>query len=214
MSSLLPYFQENTLEAGIDEVGRGCLFGNVFISAVIMPADIEQPPIHINDSKKLSRNQREILRQYIEENAIDFAVVSLTPAEIDSHNILQATMKGMHKAIDELHIKPELLLVDGNHFNLYRDSEGNIIPHQTIIEGDGKYISIACASILAKTYHDEYINQLCEEHPELDEMYDLMNNMGYGTAKHIKGIETNGITEYHRKTFGICKEYAKRNDEL
>jgi len=203
------------LEAGIDEVGRGCLFGDVYCCAVIWPTElIEPPPVEIRDSKKLTRRQREQLRDYIQETAIDYSVASVDAQTIDEINILQATMKCMHKAVDGLQIQPELLLIDGNHFNIYRTGvNGDIIPHQTVIEGDSEYQSIACASILAKVARDEYIAELCERYPEFDEKYGLLSNMGYGTAKHLSGLSEYGLTPYHRRTFGICKELAARKND-
>ena len=203
------FFDKNKLEAGIDEVARGCLAGPVFSAAVIWPKELDMPEEDIpdiKDSKKLSRKQRAYLRDFIEENALDFSVAYVEPKEIDKINILKASHLAMHRAIKGLNIVPELLLVDGNSFKPYYDDTGDIIEHQCIVEGDNKYTSIACASILAKEYHDEYIRNLCENEPELN-IYDWQNNMCYGTQIHIDAIKKNGISKYHRKTFGICKNY-------
>ena len=156
----------------------------------------------MNDSKKLSKKKRNELRKYIEENAIEFAVASVSNYEIDEINILKASHKAMHRCIDKLNIEPELLLVDGNLFTNYIKTDGEIIEHVCIIKGDGKYSSIAAASILAKTYHDEYIEGLLDENPEL-EKYGWRTNMSYGTQKHMDAIKEFGLTEYHRKSFKI-----------
>lgn len=203
------FFDKFKLEAGVDEVARGCLAGPVFSAAVIWPKELDMPEEeipNIKDSKKLSRKKRAYLRDFIEENALDFSVAYVEPEEIDKINILKASHLAMHRAIKGLNITPELLLVDGNSFNPYYDDCGDLIDHQCVIEGDNKYISIACASILAKEYHDDYIKKLCEEEPELN-IYDWQNNMCYGTQIHLNAIKKNGISKYHRKTFGICKNY-------
>ena len=203
------FFDENKLEAGVDEVARGCLAGPVFSAAVIWPKELDIPyediP-NIKDSKKLSRKRRAYLRDFIEENALDFSVAYVESKTIDKINILNASHLAMHRAIKGLNITPELLLVDGNSFKPYYDDGGDVIDHQCVIEGDNKYISIACASILAKEYHDDYIKDLCKKEPQLN-VYDWSNNMCYGTQIHINAIKQNGISKYHRKTFGICKNY-------
>ena len=199
-----------SLQAGIDEVARGCLAGPVYAAAVIWPDefDDEDEKIILRDSKKLSKKKRSFLRDYIEENAIDFSVAYESNKEIDKTNILKATHKAMHTAVRNLNVKPDELIVDGNLFTTYFDEFGDIIPHECFIKGDDKFQSISAASILAKVYHDEYIEKLLEEEPEL-EIYDWKSNMCYGTKKHIDAIKNNGISKYHRKTFGICKEYLK-----
>ena len=179
-----------SLQAGIDEVARGCLAGPVYAAAVIWPNefDDEDNKIILRDSKKLSKKKRSILRDYIEENAIDFSVAFETNEVVDKINILKATHQAMHKAIRNLNVKPDELLVDGNLFTTYFDEFGDIIPHECFIKGDDKFQSISAASILAKVYHDEYIEKLVDENPEL-EVYDWKSNMCYGTKKHIDAIK-------------------------
>ena len=199
------YCYEDKLEAGLDEAGRGCLAGPVFAAAVIWPKELDDSIEHpkLNDSKKLTKKKRDYLRQYIEENAIDFAVSSCSNDEIDEINILKASHLAMHRCIDKLNIEPEILLVDGNSFTPYvKKTDGDIIEHECIIKGDGKYASISAASILAKTYHDEYIEKLLEENPDF-EKYGWSTNMCYGTEKHMKAVEELGPTPYHRKSFNL-----------
>ena len=202
------YNKKNLLEAGIDEVARGCLAGPVYAAAVIWPndPDLLDPNIKLKDSKKLSKAKREALKDYIEEYAIDYAVASVDNEEIDKINILNAAHLAMRKAVEKLNVKPDFLLVDGNSFKPYVDDMGELIPHECFIKGDDKFQSISAASILAKVYHDNYIEKLVDENPEL-EKYDWKNNMCYGTEKHRTAIENSGISKYHRKTFGICKNY-------
>jgi ribonuclease HII len=189
---LLNYFDIDQTEAGIDEAGRGCYAGPVSAAAVILPKDFYHPLL--NDSKKLSEKQRDILRPIIEKEAISFAVSFVTNEEIDAINILQASYKAMHLSIKKLSTKPSLLLVDGNRFKAYPK-----IPHQCIIKGDGKFSSIAAASILAKTYRDELMQKLNKEFP----FYLWNKNKGYGTSDHRKAIEEHGLCKYHRKSFKI-----------
>ena len=209
---LLPYDSEDTLEIGIDEAGRGCLIGRVYIAGVILPSDFkelcEENDIIIKDSKKMSAKNKEKSRIFIENNALDYAIVYKENDRIDDINIFQATMEGMHDVIDKITIKPEKILVDGNYFRTYKDysNKNKVIEHKCVVKGDDTYMSIASASILAKTYKDEYIKDLVEEHPELYK-YDLLNNSGYGTQNHIEAIKIYGISNFHRKTFGICKNY-------
>jgi len=207
---LLPYQNENRLEIGIDEAGRGCLFGRVYIAGVILPNDFlelcEENNIVIRDSKKLSEKKRIVARDFIINNAIDYSIVYKENTEIDEINILQATLKGMHDVINTISVKPEKILVDGDHFPMYLDEAGHLIPHECFPGGDNTYMSIAAASILAKTAKDTYIEQIVAQYPELNK-YDLLNNSGYGTANHLAAIKKYGITEYHRKSFGICKEF-------
>ena len=200
-----PFYLANTLEAGIDEAGRGPLFGRLYVGAAILPpADYDHSLMR--DSKKLSERKRLIAFDYIKENAIDYAVHYVTAEEIDLYNILQSTLNGMHKALDKLIVTPENILVDGDKFNPYaRDNK--LIPYKCFCGGDDKYTSIAAASILAKVAHDKYIKDLCDQEPELDEKYGLLSNKGYGTKQHMLGIKEHGITKWHRKSFGICKEY-------
>ena len=195
--------KKNIIEVGLDEVARGCMFGRVYTAAVIWPEDyIEDPNYIIKDSKKLSKKKREELYYYIINTALDWNVNYMENTEIDKLNILQATMKSMHINLDNLLIDVDHILVDGTNFNSY-----NKIPYTCVVKGDDKYYSIAAASILAKVEHDWYIEELCKKKPELHEKYDLLNNMGYGTKYHRDNIKKYGISEYHRRSFGICKNY-------
>lgn len=190
--SLELFYQTTVLEAGCDEAGRGCYAGPVFAAAVILPKNFYHPLL--NDSKQVKETQRNELRIYIEQNAISYAVAQIDNDEIDSINILKASFKAMHLAIDQLKPQPKLLLIDGNRFIAYKKT-----PHHCIIKGDGKYASIAAASILAKTYRDELMQQLHNEFPH----YGWNQNKGYGTLTHRKAIEKFGICKYHRKSFNI-----------
>ena len=195
--------KKNIMEVGLDEVARGCMFGRVYTAAVIWPEDfVEDPNFVIKDSKKLSKKKREELYYYIIDNAVDWNVNYMEPETIDKINILQATLKSMHINLDNLMIDIDHILVDGTNFNKYSN-----IPYTCVVKGDDKYYSIAAASILAKVEHDWYIEELCKKIPELDEKYDLLNNMGYGTKKHMESIKKYGTTKFHRKSFGICKFY-------
>lgn len=189
---LLPYLHPELIEAGCDEAGRGCLAGAVYAAAVILPHDFHNELL--NDSKQLSEKQRYALREVIEKEAVAWAVGVVTPEEIDKINILNASFLAMHRAIDGLTVRPQHLLIDGNRFNKYQD-----LPHTTIVKGDGKYLSIAAASILAKTYRDDYMKELHEAYPQ----YDWKGNKGYPTPKHRAAIAQYGITPYHRKTFNL-----------
>lgn len=189
---LLNYFLDDKLEAGIDEAGRGCYAGPVVAAAVILPKNFFHPLL--DDSKKMTTGNREYLKEIIEKNAVAYSVAFVDNDIIDQINILQATYKAMHKCVDDLKINPELLLVDGNRFLKYKST-----PHQCIIKGDGKYMSIAAASVLAKTYRDAYMKEINEEHPH----YEWKKNKGYGTAVHRAAIAQYGICEYHRKSFRI-----------
>jgi len=195
---LLSYFQEELVEVGCDEAGRGCLAGPVFAAAVIFPRDYYNPVL--NDSKKLSEKQRMTLRPVIEQEALAYAVASISPAEIDKINIHNASYKAMHLAIDALKVAPQFILVDGNRFIPYP-----AIPHQCIIKGDGKYLSIAAASILAKTYRDEYMEDIAEEYPH----YEWKSNKGYPTVVHRKAVLAHGMTPYHRRTFRVTDPQLK-----
>lgn len=195
---LKSHYYEDKVEAGCDEAGRGCLAGSVYAAAVILPALYDNPTL--NDSKQLSAKQRYALREQIEHDAIAWAVGIVTPAEIDKINILNASILAMHRALDQLQVSPEAIIVDGNRFKPYRD-----IPFTTIIKGDGKYQAIAAASILAKTYRDDYMNQLAREYP----MYDWENNKGYPTRKHREGIRRFSVSPYHRMSYQLLG-----NDEL
>ncbi len=189
---LKKYVNKLLIEAGCDEAGRGCLAGPVFAAAVIFPKKFKNA--FINDSKKLSDQKRKLLRTIIEEEAIAWAVGEVSAKEIDKINILNASFLAMHRAIDQLNIRPQSLLIDGNRFNKYKE-----IPHTCIVQGDGKYLSIAAASILAKTYRDDYMDLLHDQFP----MYDWLNNKAYGTPKHLEAIKKYGITEHHRKSFSF-----------
>lgn len=189
---LLPYLYPDTIEAGCDEAGRGCLAGAVYAAAVILPPDFRNELL--NDSKQLTEKQRYALRDVIEREASAWAVGVVSPEEIDKINILNASFLAMHRAIDGLSIRPEHLLIDGNRFNPYPG-----LPHTTVVKGDGKYMAIAAASILAKTYRDDYMNRLHEEFP----VYDWRHNKGYPTPKHRSAIVEYGITPYHRKSFNL-----------
>lgn len=189
---LLPYLQENRIEAGCDEAGRGCLAGAVYAAAVILPPDFKNEML--NDSKQLTEKQRYALRKVIEEASLAWAIGIVSPEEIDRINILNASFLAMHRAIDQLKIRPQHLLIDGNRFNPYPG-----IPHTTIVKGDGKYLSIAAASVLAKTYRDDYMNQLHQEYP----VYDWDHNKGYPTKKHRAAIASHGISPYHRKSYNL-----------
>ena len=189
---LLSSFQNILLEAGCDEAGRGCYAGPVFAAAVILPSNFNHPLL--NDSKEVTKKDRNILRIIIEEHALSYSVAMVSNTEIDTINILQASFKAMHLAIDKLSVKPELLLIDGNRFTPYKN-----ITHQCIVKGDGKYANIAAASILAKTYRDDYMLQLHHQFP----IYQWQNNKGYGTLSHRKAIEAHGLCEHHRLSFNI-----------
>ena len=198
------FFEQNKLEVGIDEAGRGCLIGPVCVGAVIM-GDIHTnpPPYEIKDSKKCSPKIRNILRNYIEENAIAFNVQLIFEDEIDKYNILQATMKGMHRCLDDIisQINIDTILVDGSYFPFYiHKNTFEPIPHHCIPDGDNLYLNIAAASILAKEYHDEYIRKLVQDNNILHN-YDLLNNKGYGTQSHMKALQEYGPTKFHRKSF-------------
>ena len=209
----LKLFQEpNRIEIGIDEAGAGSFFGSLFIAGVILPDNIEElmkgdGKVIIRDSKKMSIKQREYSRKFIEQYALDWYVIEKKNREIDEINILQARLKGFHEVIDNMKIRPDKILMDGDKFNIYYDREGNIIEHECIIEGDNTYLSIAAASILAKTHHDEHIAKLIEENPDYKK-YDIHNNMGYGTSRHIQAIKDFGVTPYHRLSFGICRSFS------
>lgn len=188
---LLPIFNtQGLIEAGCDEAGRGCLAGSVYAAAVILPPDYTND--ELNDSKKLSAKRRYALRKVIERDAVAWAVGVATAAEIDEINILNASILAMHRALDKLTVRPEFVIVDGNRFKPYHD-----VPHQTIVKGDGKYLAIAAASILAKTYRDDYMHELHKEFP----YYGWDRNAGYPTKQHREGIAEHGLTPYHRVTF-------------
>jgi ribonuclease HII len=192
---LKPSFSDNKIEAGCDEAGRGCLAGPVFAGAVILPEDFRNELL--NDSKKLNEKKRDALRPLIEKEALAWAVGIVDHQKIDEINILNASYLAMHRAIAQLLVTPELLLIDGNRFRPYKS-----IPHQCIIKGDGKYMSIAAASILAKTHRDEYMKTLHEKYPQ----YNWKQNKGYPTAAHRKAITRHGISPYHRLSFNLNEQ--------
>jgi len=195
---LLPHYYEGKIEAGCDEAGRGCLAGSVYAAAVILPTDYHNDLL--NDSKQLTEKRRYQLRTEIERDALAWAVGIVTPEEIDRINILNASILAMHRAVDLLTVRPEAIIVDGNRFKPYRDPQsGLILPHTTIVKGDGKYLAIAAASILAKTYRDDYMNRLAEEYPH----YDWRSNKGYPTKKHREGIRQHGVSPYHRMSYNL-----------
>lgn len=189
---LKSHYYENLIEAGCDEAGRGCLAGSVYAAAVILPRDYDNPLL--NDSKQLSPRLRYQLRGQIQQDALAWAVGIVTAEEIDRINILKASLLAMHRALDLLKVRPEAIIADGNRFAPYHD-----LPYTTIVKGDGKYQAIAAASILAKTYRDDYMEQLHEEYP----MYDWKSNKGYPTRKHREGIRRFGICPYHRKSYHL-----------
>lgn len=189
---LLPHYYSNLIEAGCDEAGRGCLAGSVYAAAVILPKDYDNPLL--NDSKKLTEKRRRVLRDQIVRDAVAWAVGVVTPEEIDKINILNASFLAMHRALDQLAVRPEAVIVDGNRFNPYRD-----LPYTTIVKGDGKYQSIAAASILAKTFRDEYMDSLANEYP----YYDWQKNKGYPTKAHREGIRDHGPSPYHRMSYNL-----------
>jgi len=189
---LASHYYEGKIEAGCDEAGRGCLAGSVYAAAVILPPDYQNELL--NDSKQLTEKRRYQLREIIQRDAVAWAVGIVTPEEIDKINILNASILAMHRALDQLKVRPEAIIVDGNRFKPYQK-----LPHTTIVKGDGKYLSIAAASILAKTYRDDYMNELAKEYPQ----YDWLSNKGYPTKKHREAIKQYGITPYHRKSYNL-----------
>jgi len=195
---LKSFFAKNLLEAGTDEAGRGCLAGPVVAAAVILPNDFQHPLL--NDSKQLSEKQRNELRPIIEIEAIAYGVAFISEDKIDEINILQASILGMHQSIEKLTVKPEHIIVDGNKFKPYKD-----IPHKTIVKGDAKYLSIAAASILAKTYRDEFMEKIDAEFPQ----YYWKKNKGYPTKQHRDAIREFGSTKFHRKSFKLLPEQLK-----
>jgi ribonuclease HII len=225
----LKYWESpDQLEVGLDECARGCMLGRTYTAAVVWSpeflAEVEEARaateveeddasedfswIHkIRDSKKLSPKMREYLSDKIRDHCLDYQIVWASEKTIDKKNILYAVQDAFHECLDGLQMVPDKIFVDGNIFKPYYDKELNIIPYSCIEKGDNLYFNIASSSILAKVAHDKYIAELCLEYPELNERYDIANNMGYGTSKHMEGIKKYGITEFHRKSFGICKEY-------
>ena len=194
------YYNDYALEAGCDEAGRGCLAGSVFAAAVIFPVDYHNADL--NDSKQLSARRRYALREIIERDATAWAVGIVTPEEIDHINILNASILAMHRALDKLAVRPQAVIVDGNRFKPY-----GTLPYTTIVKGDGKYLSIAAASILAKTFRDDYMDELDEKYPQ----YDWKSNKGYPTRKHREAISRYGTTPYHRMSFNLLGNTGELN---
>ena len=191
-TKLKNHYKDVEYEAGCDEAGRGCLAGPVFAASVILPRFFSHPVL--NDSKKLSEKKRYELREVIQQNAISWAVGIVDNRKIDEINILNASILAMHKAIDKLNVQPNFLIIDGNRFKPYKD-----IPHQCIVKGDGKYLSIAAASILAKTYRDDFMKKIHKQYPN----YNWQQNKGYPTKQHREALAEFGVTPYHRKTFRL-----------
>ena len=189
---LASHYYAGKVEAGCDEAGRGCLAGSVYAAAVIFPEDYQND--ELNDSKQLTDKRRKQLREIIQRDAVAWAVGIVTPEEIDRINILNASILAMHRALDQLKVRPEAIIIDGNRFKPYQQ-----LPYSTIVKGDGKFLSIAAASILAKTYRDDYMDELAKEYPQ----YDWLSNKGYPTKKHREAIRQYGITPYHRKSFNM-----------
>lgn len=188
----MPHFYTDCVEAGCDEAGRGCLAGSVYAAAVILPADYDNP--RLNDSKQMTERRRYALREEIERDAVAWAIGVVTPEEIDRINILNASILAMHRALDQLSVRPGGIIVDGNRFRAYND-----VPYTTIVKGDGKYQAIAAASILAKTYRDDYMAAIGREYP----MYDWQTNKGYPTRAHRQAILDHGISPYHRRSYNL-----------
>jgi ribonuclease HII len=193
--SLLPFHHPDLLEAGCDEAGRGCLAGPVFAAAVILPKDFHHPLL--NDSKQLSETQRDLLREVIEKEAFAWSVARVDAPDIDRINILKASFLAMHRALDNLRQQPEFILVDGNRFYTYTG-----VPHLCVVKGDGKYAAIAAASVLAKTWRDEYMLRLHHEHP----LYNWLSNKGYPTEAHREAIRQYGVSIYHRRSFRLLPQ--------
>ena len=195
---LEPHFYTDLIEAGCDEAGRGCLAGSVYAAAVVLPSDYDNP--EFNDSKKLTEKKRYLLREQVQRDAVAWAIGVVTPDEIDKINILNASFLAMHRALDQLKVRPEAVIVDGNRFKPYHD-----LPYTTIIKGDGRYQAIAAASILAKTYRDDYMAELAIQYPQ----YDWQSNKGYPTKKHREAIKNYGITPFHRRSYNLLGSELK-----
>jgi ribonuclease HII len=205
-ANLLPYYEKDKLEVGIDEAGVGPLAGPLVVAAVIWPQDLDDDfSKQINDSKKISHKNRILLRDYIIENAIDYSIIYVHRKEIDKYNMRQSRLKAYHKVLDKLSVIPEKILMDGDIFNPYFDKNMDHVCHNCIIEGDNKYQSIAAASILAKCERDDYMEYIHNIYPQ----YGWNKNSGYGTGQHMRAIQEYGITPYHRRSYGICKTTVK-----
>jgi len=200
--------EKDRLEVGIDEAGRGPLFGPVYTAAVIFPQDEEFLNDLIVDSKKLTSHRKRLMAyDYVKENAIDYSIFAVDEKMIDKLNIFHATYWGTHRALDKLTVIPEHILMDGNKFKPY-DRDGEYIPHTCVVKGDNKYASIAAASILAKVERDLFIENICDKYPILEERYNMRNNKGYGTKDHMSGIEKYGVTDKHRFSYKIVEQYS------
>jgi ribonuclease HII len=206
------YNDSGNIEVGLDECARGCLFGRTYTAAVIWNPEflnsiVDNPEYNllhaIRDSKKMTAKKRKEVSEFIKENCLDYSIQWADEREIDKINILKAVQRCFHTCLDSLNISPDKIFVDGTYFHRY-----NYIPYECVEKGDNYYLNIASASILAKVAHDEYIEDLCKENPELIDKYDIGNNMGYGTKKHMDGIAKHGITHFHRRTFGPCKGFV------
>ena len=205
---MLSYMEKDRLEVGIDEAGRGPLFGPVYTAAVIFPQDEEYLNDLIVDSKKLTSHRKRLMAyDYVKENAIDYSIFAVDEKIIDKLNIFHATYWGTHRALDNLTVIPEHILMDGNKFKPY-NRDGEYIPHTCVVKGDNKYASIAAASILAKVERDLFIENICDKHPILEERYNMRNNKGYGTKDHMLGIEKYGVTDKHRFSYKIVEQYS------
>ena len=201
---LEPFMNKGELEVGLDEAGRGPMFGRVYVAAVIIPQDDSYEHSLMRDSKKLSEKKRLYAFDYIKENAIDWVIHYKDEKYIDEHNIFASNYTAIHEAVNKLLVKPDHLLVDGNYFKPCMYNNDDYISHTTVVKGDNKYTPIAAASILAKVARDKYIEEMCEKYPLLDEYYAIKSNKGYGSKKHMEGIKKYGISPWHRKSFGIC----------
>ena len=205
---MLSYMEKDRLEVGIDEAGRGPLFGPVYTAAVIFPQDEEFLNDLIVDSKKLTSHRKRLMAyDYVKENAIDYSIFAVDEKIIDKLNIFHATYWGTHRALDKLTVIPEHILMDGNKFKPY-DRDGEYIPHTCVVKGDNKYASIAAASILAEVERDLFIENICDKYPILEERYNMRNNKGYGTKDHMSGIEKYGVTDKHRFSYKIVEQYS------
>ena len=205
------------IEVGVDEVGRGCLFGPVVAASCILPQNFDNIDFDIPkiaDSKKLSKKQRELAYDFLKYFCIDYSVAFIDNDIVDKVNIYNATMNAMHNSLDNLKLDMDMILIDGKTFKFYINKKGQLVPYYCIVSGDNKYYSIAAASILAKVTRDRYIEDLCQKYPLLNEQYKLLSNKGYGTKQHLDGIKKYGITNFHRKTFGICKKFIKSIKEI
>lgn len=217
MSYDLRYLQDDKIEAGIDEAGRGALFGRMYVGAVVLPAELDcffdngAALNQIKDSKKLTERKRDILYDYVKECAVDYSTAWCSAAQIDEQNVLQADLNTMHKALESLIVPVQRVLVDGDSWKPWANNpEAEVYK---IVEGDSKFLAIAGASILAKVERDRWVQSMCDEHPEWDEQYGLRSNKGYGAAKHMEGLKTHGATNLHRLSFAPCSGGAPKKKQ-